>query len=67
LINSALEAAPGHSAICQWTAWMLEQQTVHAQIHGLGTGGLFSDNFPSPVALQPPNLVWKGLPGGWLL
>ncbi len=45
--NSLLESSIGHDAICQWTAAYGGER-----IHGLGTGGLFSDNFPSPITLN---------------
>jgi len=44
--NSLLEASIGHDAICQWTAAYGGER-----LHGLGTGALFSNNFPSPVTL----------------
>lgn len=63
VVNSLLEAAPGHAAICQWTAWRLEQahRALHYPVQALGTGGLFADNLPSPIALDGPALVWRGV------
>lgn len=46
-INSLLESAIGHNAICQWAAAAGE-----GRVHGLGTGGLFANNFDSPVRLD---------------
>lgn len=45
--NSLLESSIGHDAICQWTA-------VYGgtRIHGLGTGSLYRENFPSPIRLN---------------
>ena len=53
--NSLLETAIGHSAICQWAA-----AVGGGRVHGLGTGGLFSDNLPSPIRLEGPALRWVG-------
>lgn len=50
-INSLLESAIGHSAICQWTAVAGE-----GRVHGLGSGGLFVDNFASPIRLDGSRL-----------
>lgn len=47
IINSLLESNIGLNAICQWTSAI-----GGAQVHGLGTGGLFSNNVPSPLSLQ---------------
>jgi O-succinylbenzoate synthase len=47
IINSLLESNVGLNAICQWTSAI-----GGAQVHGLGTGGLFSNNAPSPLSLQ---------------
>lgn len=61
VVNSLLEAAPGHAALCQWTAWRLEQSTgSRAPVQALGTGALFADNLPSPIALRGPALHWLG-------
>lgn len=54
-INSLLESAVGHSAICQLVA-----ATGDARVHGLGTGSLFVDNFPSPIRLEGARLHWQG-------
>lgn len=46
-VTSALESNVGLNAIAQWTA------AVGAEgAQGLGTGGLFTDNFKTPVALE---------------
>lgn len=52
-INSLLESAVGHSAICQFTAALGDKRT-----HGLGTGNLFADNFASPIAVRGARLYW---------
>ena len=44
--NSLLESNIGLNAICQWTA-----ARGGERVHGLGTGGLFTDNLPSSVRL----------------
>ncbi len=44
--NSLLESSIGHDAICQWTA-----ASGGVRVHGLGTGGLFRNNFRSPIRL----------------
>lgn len=46
-VTSALESNIGLNAIAQWTA---EQNFQGFQ--GLGTGSLFSNNFPSPLAIK---------------
>jgi o-succinylbenzoate synthase len=51
--NSLLESSIGHDAICQWTA-----QTGGERVHGLGTGGLYRDNFASPIRLVG-NMLWR--------
>lgn len=60
IINSLLESNLGLNAICQWTSAI-----GGAQIHGLGTGGLFTNNLPSPLFLNgnclqiDPSLHWR--------
>ena len=44
--NSLLESNVGLNALCQWTA-----KLGGARVHGLGTGRLFTNNIPSPLAL----------------
>ena len=44
--NSLLESNIGLNAICQWTS-----AVGGSRIHGLGTGGLFPNNFASPIHL----------------
>jgi o-succinylbenzoate synthase len=51
--NSLLESNIGLSAICQWTAALGGDR-----IHGLGTGGLFTNNFPSPIRLAENRLFY---------
>ena len=51
--NSLLESNIGLSAICQWTAALGGDRT-----HGLGTGGLFTNNFPSPIRLAGSRLIY---------
>lgn len=45
--TSALESNVGLAAIAHWTA---QQQTTMPQ--GLGTGGLYTNNFPSPMTVE---------------
>ena len=52
--NSLLESNIGLSAICQWTAALVGGD----RIHGLGTGGLFTNNFPSPIRLAGSRLIY---------
>lgn len=47
IANSLLESNIGLNAICQWTSAVGD-----GRVHGLGTGALFTDNVPSPLALQ---------------
>jgi o-succinylbenzoate synthase len=60
--NSLLESNLGLNAICQWTAAVDGSASgVHlpsGRIHGLGTGGLFTNNFPAPVRLAGNQLIW---------
>lgn len=58
-ITSALESNVGLNAIAQWTA------TFGSKLpHGLGTGQLFANNFPSPLEIKGdqlwhmPDRVW---------
>lgn len=51
--NSLLESNIGLNAICQWTAAVGGER-----IHGLGTGGLFANNFTSPLRLAGSRLVY---------
>ncbi|MEG0930848.1 o-succinylbenzoate synthase [Algoriella sp.] len=46
-ITSALESNVGLNAIAQWTAILYPEMP-----QGLGTGGLFTNNFPSRLALK---------------
>jgi o-succinylbenzoate synthase len=51
--NSLLESNIGLSAICQWTS-----AVGGSRIHGLGTGGLFTNNFNSPIRLVGSRLFY---------
>ncbi|MBF0454067.1 MAG: o-succinylbenzoate synthase [Magnetococcales bacterium] len=51
-ITSALESNVGLNALAQWSATL---QNPRPQ--GLGTGGLFVDNFPSPLVQQGETLA----------
>ena len=53
-ITSALESNIGLNAIAQYT-----YRKKNPMPQGLGTGGLFSNNFPSPLVLKGENL-WFG-------
>ena len=46
-ITSALESNIGLNAIAQWTAILYPEMP-----QGLGTGGLFTNNFPSRLELR---------------
>ena len=59
IINSLLESNVGLNAICQWTSAI-----GGAHVHGLGTGGLFSNNAPSPLSLQG-NRLYLSQPQAW--
>jgi len=52
IINSLLESNIGLNAICQWTS-----AVGGDHVHGLGTGGLFANNIPTPLALQGNRLT----------
>ncbi len=49
--NSLLESNIGLNAICQWTSALGGNR-----IHGLGTGSLFTNNFPAPLRLAGRHL-----------
>jgi L-alanine-DL-glutamate epimerase-like enolase superfamily enzyme len=53
--NSLLESNLGLNAICQWTAVVGGRR-----IHGLGTGTLFTNNFPAPLRLEGSRLFYDG-------
>ena len=56
-ITSALESNIGLNAIAQWTATLDNDMP-----QGLGTGGLFTNNFDSPLAVKHGKLYYrKGL------
>ncbi len=52
-ITSALESNVGLNAIAQWTFTL-----DNPAFQGLGTGGLFTNNFDSPLYLQGQNLFY---------
>jgi o-succinylbenzoate synthase len=53
-VTSALEANIGLNAIAQWTA------TLNNKIpQGLGTGGLFTNNIPSPLYIKEAELFYR--------
>lgn len=54
-ITSALESSVGLNAIAQWTAHL---KTTMAQ--GLGTGQLYTNNFPSPLTISQGQLRHYG-------
>ncbi len=53
-VTSALESNIGLNAIAQWT-YMLRSQMPQ----GLGTGGLYTNNFESPLEVEKGKLVYK--------
>lgn len=53
IINSLLESNIGLNAICQWASAIGGDR-----VHGLGTGGLFTNNAPSPVSLRGNQLYF---------
>ncbi len=53
-ITSALESNIGLNAIAQWTA---VKRTLLPQ--GLGTGGLYTNNIPSPMVIESGKLHWS--------
>lgn len=52
IVNSLLESNIGLNAICQWTSAIGGDC-----VHGLGTGGLFTNNVQTPLTLQGSRLV----------
>lgn len=53
-VTSALESNVGLNALAQWTA------TLHTSMRqGLGTGLLYSNNFPSPLHISKGNLGYN--------
>ena len=54
-VTSALESNVGLNAIAQWTAGQLEGSR-NPLPQGLGTGGLFSNNVDSPLAIEGERL-----------
>ena len=57
IINSLLESNIGLNAICQWTSAIGDCMHRRDCVHGLGTGGLFSNNIASPLALRGSRLA----------
>ena len=53
-ITSALESSIGLSAIAQWTATLGVER-----VQGLGTGGVYSDNLPSPLEVTNGELRYR--------
>jgi o-succinylbenzoate synthase len=53
-ITSALESSIGLNAIAQWTATLDIQGA-----QGLGTGGVYSDNIPSPLEAMEGGLYYR--------
>jgi o-succinylbenzoate synthase len=51
-VNSALESNVGLNAIAQWTASLKP-----TMVQGLGTGGLYTNNIPSPIRLGGAALI----------
>ncbi len=53
-ITSALESNIGLNAIAQWT------YTLNSSLpQGLGTGQLYTNNFPSPLTIHQGNLIYQ--------
>ena len=52
-VTSALESNIGLNAIAQWTATL-----ANSLPQGLGTGQLFTNNIPSPLAIEGEELVY---------
>lgn len=55
-ITSALESNIGLNAIAQWTYSIIDKKKEHLTPQGLGTGELFSNNFPSPIQIKKNKL-----------
>ncbi len=53
-VTSALESNIGLSAIAQWTATLKNKMP-----QGLGTGGLYTNNFESPLEVENGNLYYR--------
>ncbi|MDE6258693.1 MAG: o-succinylbenzoate synthase [Muribaculaceae bacterium] len=53
-VTSALESNIGLNAISQWVATLGSKLT-----QGLGTGGLFTNNFTSPIELKGDRLIYN--------
>ncbi len=64
IINSLLESNVGLNAICQWTSAIGDCRQGRDCVHGLGTGGLFSNNIASPLTLRGSQLAMS-LDCGW--
>ncbi|MEM7534772.1 MAG: o-succinylbenzoate synthase [Chloroflexota bacterium] len=59
-INSLLESNVGLNALCQWTS--LLETAQEQRIHGMGTGTLFANNIPAPIALDGNRLRYQTSP-----
>lgn len=57
-ITSALESSVGLNAICQFTA-----NYAPTMPQGLGTGAIYSDNFPSPLTVKEGAICWNNAEG----
>jgi len=65
--TSALESNVGLNAIAQWTADALLDVPASERLpQGLGTGGLFTNNFPAPLAVRG-GALWTDPSGEWTL
>jgi L-alanine-DL-glutamate epimerase-like enolase superfamily enzyme len=65
--TSALESNVGLNAIAQWTADALLDVPEAARLpQGLGTGGLFTNNFTAPLTVREGSL-WTEPAGAWML
>ena len=57
-VTSALESNVGLNALAQWVATLTAQQPEGLQTYqGLGTGALYTNNFPSPLTLNGDQLT----------
>ncbi|MDG2426305.1 MAG: o-succinylbenzoate synthase [Flavobacteriales bacterium] len=65
-ITSALESNIGLNAIAQWTADALIDTPPEDRLpQGLGTGGLFTNNIPSPLCIADGTLRLLDNPQAW--
>jgi O-succinylbenzoate synthase len=54
-VTSALESNVGLNAIAQWVITQIPRM-----YQGLGTGGLYTNNIPSPLELVKDKLIYSG-------